>query len=62
MGCCNEIRQNDIEIVAIKQRYSTSYLVYPTYHEWTENVLQLSDLRKFKFDSLANSNVRVTKP
>ena len=23
--------------------------VYPSYHEWTDNILQLSDLRKFKF-------------
>ena len=47
--------------MAIKQRYSINYLVYPPYHEWTENVLQLGDLRKFKFDSLTNSNVRVAK-
>lgn len=61
MGRCHEICQNDLKIMAIKQRYSINYLVYPTYHEWTENVLQLGDLKKFKFDSLTNSNVRVTK-
>jgi hypothetical protein len=25
------------------------HLVYPDYHEWSDNILQLSDLRKFKF-------------
>lgn len=23
--------------------------MYPNYHEWVDNILQLSDLRKFKF-------------
>ena len=29
------------------------YLVYPDYHEWIDNILQLSDFRKFKFSSPA---------
>lgn len=29
--------------------------VYPPYHEWVDNILQLSDLRRFKFASQTGS-------
>ena len=25
------------------------YIVYPSYHEWMDNILNLSDMRRFKF-------------
>ena len=34
-------------------------LVYPPYHEWADNILQLGDLRKLKFGS--NSRVPTNK-
>ena len=45
-----EVRQDDCQGVARQLRYSSiEYLVYTEYHEWCDNILQLSDLRKFKF-------------
>ncbi len=44
-----QILQADFKRLAIKTRYFIVYLVYPEYHEWMDNTLNLSDMRKFKF-------------
>lgn len=33
----------------ITEVFNSIFLVYPLYHEWADSILQLSDLRKFKF-------------
>ena len=35
--------------MAREAKYHLTDLVYPTYHEWMDNTLNLGDMRKFKF-------------
>jgi hypothetical protein len=48
---CKEGTKLDVLIKYAKMisKEWTEAKIYPVYHEWIENVLQLGDMKKFKF-------------